>query len=161
MAKLLVGVALVFFCGFCGYVLSKKYRLRKEFYTQFFSFNRSFLSEISFSRRPIEAWTEKKRYSGEFDCTLKSFLASLKSGDATLNAFFCPDFLTNDEKSFVREYFSSLGRGNSEGQKGLFTAAEKTICAQKERAEKDAARYCDLYVKMGVLLGLTLLILLI
>ncbi|MDD6995968.1 MAG: hypothetical protein SPH68_07680, partial [Candidatus Borkfalkiaceae bacterium] len=65
------------------------------------------------------------------------------------------------EKNFLRDYFFTLGRGDSQGQKGYFSAAEKTLGAQKESAEKDAARYCDLYVKMGVLLGLTLLILLI
>ena len=35
------------------------------------------------------------------------------------------------------------------------------IAARTESAEKDCARYCDLYIKMGVLLGLTLLILLL
>lgn len=161
MAKLLVGIALVVFCGFCGYVLSKKYRMRKDFYRQLYSFNRSFLSEISFSRRPIEAWIEKTRFTGEFDCTVKSFITALKNGDSELNTLSCPDFLTADEKNFLREYFFSLGRGDSAGQKGYFTAAEKTLGAQKDGAEKDATRYGDLYVKMGVLLGLTLLILLI
>ena len=161
MAKLFVGIALVVFCGFCGYILSKKYRLRKEYYRQLFAFNRSFLSEISFSRRPIEEWIEKTRYTGEFDCTLKSYLTALKSGDAKLDTISCPEFFSSDEKNFLHDYFFSLGRGDSAGQKGYFTAAEKTLGAQKESAEKDAARYCDLYVKMGVLLGLTLLILLI
>ena len=119
MAKLITGIALVIFCGFCGYMLTKKYRVRKEFYKQYYAFNRSFLSEISFSRRPLESWLEKQPLSGAFETTVHGFL------------------------------------------KGYFTAAEKTIAARTESAEKDCARYCDLYIKMGVLLGLTLLILLL
>lgn len=161
MAKLIVGIALVVFCGFCGYLLTKKYRVRKDYYKQYYAFNRDFLNEIAFSRRPIETWLEKKQFSGEFETTLGGFLSALRNGDTALESFEPPEFLSEDEKLFVREYFSSLGRGDSEGQKGYFSAAEKTLGARKEAAEKDCARYCDLYVKMGVLLGLTLLILLL
>lgn len=161
MAKLIAGIALVIFCGFCGYMLTKKYRVRKEFYKQYYAFNRSFLSEISFSRRPLESWLEKQPLSGTFETTVHGFLNALKSGDTALESFESPDFLSEDEKLFLTDYFSALGRGDSEGQKGYFTAAEKTIAARTESAEKDCARYCDLYIKMGVLLGLTLLILLL
>ena len=161
MAKLIVGIALVVFCGFCGYFLTKKYRVRKEFYKQYYTFNRDFLNEIAFSRRPIEAWLEKKQFTGEFETMVNGFLSALKNGDTALESFETPEFLIEDEKLFVREYFFSLGRGDSEGQKGYFTVAEKTLTSRKEEAEKNCTRYCDLYVKMGVLLGLTLLILLL
>ena len=161
MAKLIVGIALVVFCGFCGYLLTKKYRVRKDFYKQYYTFNRDFLNEIAFSRRALDVWLEKKQFSGSFETTLGSFMIALKSGDTALETFETPDFLSEDDKLFTREYFLSLGRGDSEGQKGYFTVAEKTLTARKEAAEKDCARYCDLYVKMGVLLGLALLILLL
>ena len=115
MAKLITGIALVIFCGFCGYMLTKKYRVRKEFYKQYYAFNRSFLSEISFSRRPLESWLEKQPLSGAFETTVHGFLNALKSGDTALESFESPDFLSEDEKLFLTDYFSALGRGDSEG----------------------------------------------
>ena len=100
MAKLITGIALVIFCGFCGYMLTKKYRVRKEFYKQYYAFNRSFLSEISFSRRPLESWLEKQPLSGAFETTVHGFLNALKSGDTALESFESPDFLIASYMNF-------------------------------------------------------------
>lgn len=161
MAKIVVGLALVVFCGFCGYLLTKKYRLRKDFFRQYALFNRNFLSEIAFSRRPIERLIEKGAYTGEFESLIKSFLTALKNGDTKLLSMQLPDCLDADERTFVEEYFSYLGRGDSVGQKGYFALADKTIAQKKDESEKQSKKYVDLYVKMGVLLGLALLIVLL
>ena len=155
MAKIIVGIALVAFCGFCGYVLTAKYRKRKEYYRQFFAFNRSFLGEVSSSRRPIAVWLSQSAYTGDFETTARGFLSALQSGDTTLSSMEFPEFLTADE------YFSSLGRSDAEEQKKRLQTAEKNLSEKKDAAEKECAKYCDLYVKMGVLSGLLLLILLI
>lgn len=84
MAKLIVGSRSWIFCGFCGYLLTKKYRVRKDFYKQYYTFNRDFLNEIAFSRRALEVWLEKKQFSGSFETTLGSFMIALKSGDTAL-----------------------------------------------------------------------------
>lgn len=62
----------------------KKYRVRKDFYKQYYTFNRDFLNEIAFSRRALEVWLEKKQFSGSFETTLGSFMIALKSGDTAL-----------------------------------------------------------------------------
>lgn len=161
MAKIIVGIALVAFCGFCGYVLTAKYRKRKEYYRQFFAFNRSFLGEVSSSRRPIAVWLSQSAYTGNFETTARGFLSALQSGDTTLSSMEFPEFLTADERTFAADYFSSLGRSDAEEQKKRLQTAEKNLSEKKDAAEKECAKYCDLYVKMGVLSGLLLLILLI
>ena len=50
---------------------------------------------------------------------------------------------------------------DKEEQKKRLQTAEKNLSEKKDAAEKECAKYCDLYVKMGVLSGLLLLILLI
>lgn len=161
LAKIIAGVALVAFCGFCGYVLAKKYRLRKQFYRQFLSFNESFLKEISSSRRPIGTWLSTFSYDGEFEETLSGFTETLEKGEKEFVLPYLPEFLTRDERQFVTDYFSALGRGDGEEQRRRFSLAEKSLTESKEKAEKDGVKYTDLYVKMGVLLGLALLILLL
>lgn len=161
MEKIFVGIALVVFCGFCGYVLSKKYRLQREYYRQFYSFNAAFLKEVSSSRRPIEEWLKKTRFIGAFQDTVESFLDALKKVKDGERILLFPDFLKEEERIFAEEYFFSLGRGDSEEQKRRFTAADKTLNEYREKTQKDGARYTDLYIKMGVLIGLALLILLV
>ena len=53
MIKFILGVAIICFTSFCGYVLAKKYRQRKNFFSQMNEFNERFLSEIAYYRRPI------------------------------------------------------------------------------------------------------------
>ena len=53
MAKFLLGVAIVAFMSFLGYLLAKKYRKRRDFFVQFTLFNERFLSEISYYRRHL------------------------------------------------------------------------------------------------------------
>lgn len=161
MAKIVVGLALVVFCGFCGYLLTKKYRLRKDFFRQYAQFNRNFLSEIAFSRRPIESVIKNGAYSGDFESLINSFLTALKNGDTKLLSMALPDFLDADEKTFVEEYFAYLGRGDSAGQKGYFAIADQTIAQKKDESEKLSKKHVDLYIKMGILLGLALLIVLL
>ena len=81
MIKFILGMAIVCFTSFCGYVLAKKYRQRKNFFAQMNEFNERFLSEIAYYRRPVGEFAEKYAYKGEFEILLNAFLDSLGSGD--------------------------------------------------------------------------------
>ena len=78
MIKLLLGLAIVVFGGFMGYFLSKKYRKRKEFFVQMFQFNERFLTEVSYSKRPLSRFLTSYEYKGEFDLLLQTFYKSLQ-----------------------------------------------------------------------------------
>ena len=53
LAKFFLGLAIIAFTTYCGYLLSNKYRTRKAFFVQFFEFNERFLSEINYLKRPL------------------------------------------------------------------------------------------------------------
>lgn len=125
MIKFILGVAIVCFTSFCGYLLAKKYRQRKSFFVQMNEFNERFLSEIAYYRRPIKEFSEKYEYKGEFDELLSSFVGSLgKSGDAEGQAgkgIPARIFLSHEGRSGIcKGLFSDGGQGRQRVPKRVF-----------------------------------------
>ncbi len=162
MVKFLLGVAMVAFTTFCGYLLSKKYRKRKLFFHELYAFNERFLSEISYSRRPIKEFVAGHIFYGEFNDVLCDFFLSADEG---VPFYFATDggfsFLKEDEKRRVEEYFHMLGRGDSASQKQYFSSINASLEKSREDAEKESKKYGDLYIKIGFLCGLLILILIV
>lgn len=166
MIKFIVGVCIVAFTSFCGYVLSKKYRQRKSFYAQFYQFNERFLSEITYYRRPIKEFIEKYAYREEFAELLDEYVQTLGQGNKNpserdfsgLPAF---SFLSKDETDFVNDYFLMVGKGDSASQKGYFGSAKSVLNERKDVTQAEAKRYGDLYIKLSFLLGLAILVVII
>ncbi|MBR6773648.1 MAG: hypothetical protein IKM16_03165, partial [Clostridia bacterium] len=105
MVKLLLGLAIVAFCGFCGYFLSKKYRKRKEFYRQMSQFNERFLAEISYYKRSVPKFLTAYAYKGEFDVLLRAFYRELQQENGGGRRAFAVGkeelpFLSADELAF-------------------------------------------------------------
>lgn len=164
MLKFLLGIAIVAFTTFCGYLLARKYRQRKLFFSQFKEFNERFLNEISYYRRPIKEFVSGYAYQGEFNMLLQEFFRCIEENSMEDRAIFdLPDynFLTQDEKGIVRDYFLMLGKGDSGSQKGYFSSVRETLAKSQAEAENSCKRYGDLYLKLGFLCGLFILILII
>ena len=166
MIKLLLGLAIVLFCGFFGYFLSKKYRKRKEFFLQLSQFNDRFLAEISYYKRPLSKFLTANAYKGEFDVLLRDYYQTLKEESAGGRRIFTIGkeelpFLTADELSFVQDYFCTLGKGDTASQKDYFSAAKAWLLESRQKSEAECKKYGDLYVKLGILVGLAALILIV
>ncbi len=164
MIKFLLGVAMVAFGSFCGYLLSKKYRKRKVFFKQLKEFNERFLSEISYYRRPIREFVAAYSYEGEFQSLLSAYFAALDERGQTGKFFIEGEeyaFLKEEERRTVEDYFLMLGRGDSASQKAYFSSVKNGLSALQVESETTAKRYGDLYVKIGFLCGLLLLILIV
>ncbi len=164
MAKFLLGVAIIAFTSFCGYLLTKKYRRRKQFFSQLFEFNERFLAEITYYRRPLRAFVSAYTYRGEFQELLLDYFAETSNQGHVFieridNSEY--DFLKKEEKRTVYDYFSMLGKGDSNSQKNYFTSVKETLSKLKKEAEENNKKYGDLYVKLGFLCGLLILILVI
>ena len=100
MLKFLSGIVIIAFTTFCGYLLARKYRRRRQFFSQWKEFNERFLTEISYYRRPIQQFIGNFSYQGEFECLLRTFSQMLgddeRKGDFTEEADFV--FLKAEEK---------------------------------------------------------------
>ena len=164
MWKFLLGVTIVSFSSFCGYLLAKKYRQRRQFFSQFREFNERFLTEIAYYRRPIGQFIVSYAYQGEFDELLKEYFADIEScsaSDRGLSSFPEYTFLTQEEKSFLADYFLMLGKGDSGSQRNYFSSMKDQIAKWQIESAEQCKRYGDLYVKIGFLCGLLVLILII
>ncbi len=164
MLKFFLGVAIVGFTSFCGYLLAKKYRQRKAFFSQFKEFNERFLSEISYYRRPIREFAARYAYKGEFHTLLEDFFHSLSqrsSQSRSFTDFPTYGFLTAEEKRVVEDYFLMLGKGDSVSQKGYFSAVKEPLSKLQTESETACKKYGDLYIKIGFLCGLLILILIV
>ncbi len=162
MVKFLLGVTMVAFTTFCGYLLSKKYRKRKVFFHELNVFNERFLSEIAYYRRPIKEFAVQYVFYGEFNDILTDFFLSVDDGAL----FYVGDdgeysFLKEEEKRFIEEYFRMIGRGDSASQNKYFSSVKNTLTAYKDDTEKESKKYGDLYIKIGFLCGLLILILMV
>ncbi len=164
MAKFFLGIAIIAFTTFLGYLCSKKYRKRKNFFTQWTSFNERFLNEIAYYRRPLQDFFMKYTYKEEFAMLLDRFLQAVKNGIPLHDYLLSTpdfDFLKKEEKQGVENYFSVLGKGDSSSQKSYFSAQKQAISEWEKHAKDTAKKYGDLYVKLGFLCGLLILILIL
>lgn len=164
MTKFLLGVAVVAFTSFCGYLLARKYRQRQLFMRQLCTFNERFLSEISYYRRPIAEFVRKYTYKDEFGEFLRIFFYSLEKNTPLFqDVLKKPEFsfLQEEEKTIVGDYFLMLGKGDSASQKLYFSSMRETLSKQCREAEQTCKKYADLYVKIGFLFGLLIMILIV
>jgi stage III sporulation protein AB len=160
MAKFILGVAIVAFCSFCGYYMTKKYRKRQSFYLQLWEFNERFLSEVTYYRRPLAEFLSKYSYKNEFAVLLQSFYLGLEKGSFSLENI-CLDFLTEEDKKELEDYFGMLCKGDSTAQKAYFSGLKEVLAKKKMQSVEEGKKYGDLYVKLGFLIGLFLLVLMI
>lgn len=158
MLKVLLGCAIIAFFSFCGYLLSKRYRQRKYFFRQLYDFNQRFLNEIAYYRRPIQEFSAKYTYQGEFDEVLHAYFFSLNDGVFDLSLY---TFLKEEERGFIYDYFQMLGKGDSASQKAYYVSVKETLLKWKTVSEDEGKKYEDLYIKLGFLCGLFILILII
>lgn len=164
MTKIFLGVILIFFTTFCGYFLAKKYRKRKEFFRQLQELNERFLSELSYYKRPLKEFLSSYAQEGEFALLLEGFIGALEGEEREIVDDYGVEeveFLTTDERIFLRDYLSMLGRGDSVSQKSFFSSMQASVVSYKNKSEEESKRYGDLYIKLGFLFGLAVLILMV
>lgn len=164
MVKVLLCIAIVAFTSVCGYIFARKYRQRKQFFSQLLLFNERFLSEITYYRRPLQIFATKYVYKGAFHTFLQNFFNALndKAKNANFTLLFddC-EFLSQEERGTLEDYFHMLGTGDSASQKAYFSGIKTQIANCQADAEKEYKKYGDLYIKLGFLCGLLIVILIV
>ena len=164
MIKFLLCIAIVAFTSLCGYLLAKKYRQKKNFFTQMVVFNERFLSELTYFRRPIHEFVFSYTYHDEFLQLLKDYSRANLKHNVNMHEILNDStysFLKNDEKKIVLNYFSMLGKADSAAQKTYFSSMKEILRSAEIGAITNYQKYGSLYIKIGFLIGLLILILII
>ncbi len=152
--KILICICVIAFCTTIGYAVAGKYRARRKFYDQFYEFNERYLNELSYARKPLSAFLKEYEYTGDFAKTLSGCVENR-------NCTVTYSYLTKEENAACADYFSMLGKGDSHSQKAYFSSRKPMLEEKRNEGEKQAKARGSLYLKLGLLLGLAIVILII
>lgn len=152
--KFLLGGLIIAFCTLLGWFASGKYRQRKSYFTQLASLNEKYLAELKYTRKPMKQFLSELPLTGDFQKSSEEFLSG-----KTISLNF--PYLKEDEKRMITEYFSMLGKGDSNSQNSYFSSKSNEITSKKQEAEKNSKEYGELYLKLGLLAGLAFVILIV
>ena len=158
--KIFFGLIIVTFFTFFGYLFSRKYRIRRRFFGQLRGFNEQFIHEITYYRRPIKEFLSNNTYQGEFQGVIEVYLRWIDSAHQAFD-LSCYEFLLDNEKADITDYFMTLGKGDSAAQKFYFLSMQDRLKGYEAEAIAQSKKYESLYVKLGFLCGLFILILII
>ena len=162
MLKIIFGLAIIAVSTMGGFLLSKKYRIRRRFLGQFREFNEQFINEITYYRRPIKEFLAKQTFEGEFNALIQSYLLALdeyKSAENPTLDLSEYTFLAENEKVDIFDYFMALGKGDSDSQKRYFLSMRDRLIKYEADAVSQGKKYENLYIELGFLCGLFILIL--
>ena len=158
---------IIIVCAFLGCIigvtLTTKYKKRYLFYkelNEFFSFVKH---SISFSQKllgdiTLEFFENRKKNLFNYQNYL-DFLNS-KSLKSCFDMEDC-DFLKNEEKKDVVEYFNQLGKLNLKEEVEKIQTIISAISICKEEKQADFKKYSNIFIKLGLLFGLGIGIILI
>lgn len=161
LIKVVLCLTLLIFTSGVGYGFASKYRKRKAFFTQFYDFNQKFLQELTYTKRPIKEFLLSCPYKSEFLALLEEYRQNLGQDNFFTEYFSLNTFLSVEDEKMVVEYFKQLGKGDSDSQKILFSNRSNDLKQCKDKAETEYKKYAELYVKLGVLIGLAIIIVII
>ncbi len=154
--KLFLGIISLIISTSIGFFLSKRYTLRKKFYYDFFSFNKTLKTEISFAQNSLLSFIENnKSNSSIFYVNLYRVFIEKNKVDIDENLF------SKEEISFFEVYLNSIGASDKQTQLSLLDSTEVKLNNMLKNCEDEEKKYKSLYVKLGFLIGLIVLILII
>lgn len=157
--KMVLLIGIVSLCGFVGFGISSHYSERKKFFFELKRFVNSLKNEINFSLTKLVCVVEKlnKQIKNKnMNVLLSNYVSILNSKKkVNLNDLFQNiNFLDEQEKNNVLLLFTRLGRLDITNQINELKNYEKIFDDYYIQAKTSSEKFCPLYTKMGILVGL-------
>ena len=150
--KILIGFLVIVICTILGNLFSQKYRLKKNIFVDFEGFNTKLKNEVMFSHDTL--WSIFSTIDdGEFKNALKIFL---ESGQVV--KIKCFDV---NEQDFFTNYLKNIGNFDGRTQLNFINSIEGRLKEYLSTSINNELKYKNLYLKLGLLVGLIVFILLI
>ena len=153
--RVVLGLILIFLSFTISRELSKKYRNKRVFFSDFYSFNQQIITEVSFSNNTLPSILKTIDDKSDFNSFIKDFFAN-GTVDNSL-----PLYLNEKERKFIVFYLSNIGKSDSNSQKRYFEDSKNQIVDYLNESKENESKYTPLYLKMGVLIGFLLFIIVI
>ncbi|MCX4362519.1 MAG: stage III sporulation protein AB [Clostridia bacterium] len=167
MFKLAISGVLCFICAYLGIVGKNYYDKRCAYLKDFMNFTSSLRNGISYSQDRLPQIGRNFIASGNvkrgFYSNLSAYLEIADSGGGTreqIEKCFDSKYLSKADKVVIKDFFFELGKYDYDTQmsKLEFTCAQmkKTV----EKAEKESKTTGNLLAKLGLILGIAIMIIL-
>lgn len=150
--RLALGIIVLVLSTYIGYATSKKYSVRKGYYSAFLEFNKRLKNEISFSQQTLLKIIKNVKDENCFYVAIKDVIIDKKSLDLSDKIF------SEEEQAFLSNYLSVIGKGDRQSQLKYVETVESQITEYLKNANEDEKKYKVLFIKLGFLIGLMFLV---
>ena len=152
-------LSIVVLFGFVGFGISSHYSDRKKFFFELKGFANALKNEISFSLTKLVDAVEKLnlQYKNKsLNQLLDNYLSILKNKQEISSGILFKNIniLTEQEKNHIFLFFKRLGHVDIFNQLSEIDNYVDVFDEYYISSKKDSEKYCPLYTKMGVLIGL-------
>lgn len=154
--KFFIGIILIVLSTLVGYLFSIKYSERRIFFEDFNKVVIRLKNEINFMQRPvIDVLNSSLNNDSDVLVVYNSFLLNNYNYTSNLK------YLSFNEKNFVFDFLSTIGTGDVLSQNKIIDVAIEQSNSFLKQSIDDEKKYKTLFIKLGLLAGITLFILFI
>lgn len=155
--KIIVGICAIVLSTLIGSNFSKRGRKRLSFFSALSDLNSDLLINLLYRRESAAKIICEGKYSDEIK---RAYESASRSNEAKFSENFL-DYLDDDSKIYVYEYFRNVGKRDLKGEEEFLSYNAKKIQARLNEVENENKKYKNLGEKLGFMLGLTVFILII
>ena len=163
--KIVILAILLVISIYIGYIFSKKYKTRENFFSALVMLCQKFDVEINYSRQRLKNIfssldeKQKKALCGISD----NFLSFIDKETPLEKEFLFKgiNFLKEDEKDLIFMFFKSLGRSDVDSQSKEIKNFQSRFESLTTSAINENKKYGKLSIKLGIVLGLFIFVLFI
>lgn len=163
--KFIILGLLVVICIYIGYMFSKKYRIRANFFQSLVMLCQKFDVEINYSRERLK--NIFLNLEAKQKCDLKgidnnyiSFIEKQQTLDKEL-LFKNINFLKDEEKDIIFLFFKNLGRSDVDSQSKEIKNFQTKFEEFSKNAINENKKYGSLSIKLGIIAGLFIVVIFI
>ena len=164
MLKLAIGGILCFISAYLGIVGKSYYDKRYKYLADFNDFLLALIDGISYSKDRLPEISKKYLSSskGQFAKNLSEYLNIIETSpnDEKLVKCFDCKYLKKGDKEYFKDFFLTLGKLDYDTQMSRLNLSKAEIQKMLTKAEKDCKSTGNLLSKLGLLLGIAIMIIL-
>ncbi|MDE6189013.1 MAG: stage III sporulation protein AB [Clostridia bacterium] len=165
MLKMTLGGILCFISAYLGIVGKNYYEKRYKYLASFNDYLLALVDGISYSKDRLPEISKKylAQSKGGFSKDLQSFISVIErvgEEEKIENCFNCK-YLKKQDKAYFNDFFSSLGKVDYDTQLSKLNMSKAEMEKILAKAEKDKKTTGNVLSKLGLLIGITIMIILV
>lgn len=165
MLDLVFGGVLCFICTYVGITVKQYYDKRYVYLKDFKEFVLSLEDNLTYAKDDVTVVADRYLLNakGAFAKSLEEYSESVKQGgksDEAVNRIFSVKYLKKGERDYIRDFFRTLGTLDYDSQLARTKLTLKESEHLEEKALKDSKTTGTLFSKLGLLIGIAVMIIL-